>query len=349
MEPAPRSQPDGTLTPATQPSAGEASDTGPMTSLWKDGRFHNRSGPAPHGLPAVLRWMCTRSTGPWPAPMAAAPVAAPAHRPEDGAIHATLIGHATVLLQVAGLTILTDPVWSTRIGPTSWLGIKRVRPPAFALQDCPPIDVILVSHNHYDHLDRPSLAFLAKRDAPLILTGLKGAHVIPARDVVELDWWASHRLPRGVSITYVPAQHFSGRGLFDRNHSLWGGFVVETPAGTIYFAGDTGFGPHFAAIRRRFGPATLALLPIGAFAPRWFMARVHVDPQQAVAASRILEAQVSLAIHYGTFPLADDGMDAPLQELATTLATVPHGARGGDLRTPAWGESVTIRREVLPG
>jgi len=339
MDPVPV-MPAGEVQPATT--------LAPMTSRWEGGRFHNRSGPEPHGLPAVLRWMWTRTKGPWPATIVQSPVTPPLRRtgPDDGAIHAILIGHATVLLQVAGLTILTDPVWSKRIGPTSWLGIKRVRPAAFALQDCPPIDVILVSHNHYDHLDRPTLAFLARRDAPLILTGLKGSPTIPARGVVELDWWASHRLARGVTITYVPAQHFSGRGLFDRNKSLWGGFVLETPAGMIYFAGDTGFGPHFAAIRARFGPAALALLPIGAFAPRWFMARVHVDPQQAVAASQILEAQVALAIHYGTFPLADDGMAAPLQELASALATIPAGTRGADIRTPAWGEEVVIRQDV---
>jgi len=327
------------------PSWEPAAATPPMTSRWDGGRFHNRSGPEPHGLPAVLRWMWTRTKGPWPKTIAQPPVAPPPRRrdPDEGAIHATLIGHATVLVQVAGLTILTDPVWSQRIGPASWLGIKRVRPPAFALRDCPPIDVILVSHNHYDHLDRPTLAFLATRDAPLILTGLRGGHTIPASGVVELDWWSSYHLARGVTITYVPAQHFSGRGLFDRNTSLWGGFVLETPAGMIYFAGDTGFGPHFAAIRARFGPAALALLPIGAFAPRWFMARVHVDPQQAVAASLILEAQVSLAIHYGTFPLADDGMDAPVQELATALASIPAATRGGDIRTPAWGEDVVVR------
>ena len=141
MEPPPVSDHSVEQMPAAEvPSA--------MTSLWQGGRFHNRSGPDPHGLPAVLRWMWTRDRAPWPSLVAMAPVAAPAPARADGAIHATLIGHATVLLQVAGLTILTDPVWSTRIGPTSWLGVKRVRAPAFALSDCPKVDVILVSHNH---------------------------------------------------------------------------------------------------------------------------------------------------------------------------------------------------------
>ncbi len=308
-----------------------------------DGRhFHNGSGIGPHGFSAVLRWLLTRRRQPWPDAVAATIAAKPQDRVGDGAIRATVIGHATVLIQVAGLNILTDPVWSPRIGPVNWLGIKRIRPPAIAFDDLPRIDVVLVSHNHYDHLDRPTLAALAERDQVLVVTGRKAGHAVPGDLVRELDWWESRILGEGVQVTYVPAEHFSGRGPFDRNASLWGGFVLETPRGAIYFAGDTGMGPHFAAIRARFGPMTLSLLPIGAYAPRWFMGPVHLDPADAVAASVTLDSAISLALHFGTFRLADESYDAPLQELAAALAAWDSGKPGGDFRVPTFGEAVVI-------
>lgn len=312
-----------------------------------DGRkFRNASGPGSHGIGAALRWMLGRKPGPWPRQVAIPPAPKPLARVEDGSLRATLVGHATVLIQVAGWNIVTDPVWSRRIGPLPGLGVPRVTPPAFPLADLPKIDAVLLSHDHYDHLDRPTLARLARRDAPIVLTGRKAGRRVPGNRTLELDWWQSHELAPGLRATYVPAEHFSGRGLFDRNASLWGGFVLETPLGAVYFAGDTGDGPHFAQIRRRFGPVALALLPIGAYGPRWFMAPVHIDPEEAVRASLTLEAGVSLAIHYATFPLADDGYEAPLRDLAAALARA-HGAnRGLDFRAPAWGEPVVIRPEA---
>jgi L-ascorbate metabolism protein UlaG (beta-lactamase superfamily) len=156
--------------------------------------------------------------------------------------------------------------------------------------------------------------------------------------VVELDWWQSRPLGSGVHATYVPAEHFSGRGPFDRNRSLWGGFVLETPAGPIYYAGDTGDGPHFGSIRRQFGPMRLSLMPIGAYLPRWFMAPVHIDPAEAVAASLALDSATTLPIHFGAFPLADEGFATPLQALAAALAAAPEM----DFRTPAFGEPVVL-------
>jgi L-ascorbate metabolism protein UlaG (beta-lactamase superfamily) len=262
---------------------------------------------------------------------------------DDESIRVTLVGHATVLLQVAGLNILTDPVWSRRIGPASWLGVERVRPPAIAFDDLPPIDAVLLSHNHYDHLDRPTLAALTRRDTPLVVTGLKVGRSVPADRVAELGWWDSLMLGEHVRVTYVPAEHFSARSPFDRNRSLWGGFVLETPHGTIYFAGDTGDGSHFAAIRERFGPMTLSLLPIGAYEPRWFMAPVHIDPAEAVKASLILESEVSLAIHFGVFPLADEAIDAAPPALTQALAARPEADRGLDFRMPRLGWPVVVR------
>ncbi len=310
---------------------------------FRHGVFHNASGRPAHGLASALRWLLTRSRGPWPAQVDAAPVAAPAARVDDGSIRATVIGHATVLLQVEGLNILTDPVLSTRIGPTPWTGPKRVRAPAVPFEQIPPIDVVLLSHDHYDHLDRPTLRRLVERDNPQILTGLRVGATVPSSNVVELNWWDAHEICEGVSATYVPAEHFSGRGLFDRDKSLWGGFVLETPNGKVYFAGDTAMGVHFQAIRERFGAMTLSLIPIGAYAPRWFMALVHIDPDEALQASLTLESQTTLAIHFGTFNLADDAYEAPAQALARALSHLHGHPPGSDFRVLPFGEPASVR------
>jgi L-ascorbate metabolism protein UlaG (beta-lactamase superfamily) len=312
-----------------------------------DGRhFGNISGRSQHGASEALRWMFSRKRGPWPERVANTTVPRPVARVDDGSIRATLVGHATVLLQVAGLNILTDPVWSERIGPYSWLGVKRIRSAAIAFDDLPKIDVVLLSHNHYDHLDRPTLAKLARRDRPLVLTGLKVGKSVPSDHVVEMQWWDSHALGDRVTATYVPAEHFSGRGAFDRNASLWGGFVLETPMGPIYFAGDTGDGEHFATIKAHFGPMKLSLIPIGAYAPRWCMAPVHIDPAEALAASITLASEVSLAMHFGTFCLADDSYDEPPIALQHALAAVQGKPRGIDFRVPDFGEPTVIKPSV---
>jgi L-ascorbate metabolism protein UlaG (beta-lactamase superfamily) len=305
--------------------------------------FRNNSGRRPRGVAEGLRWLLTRPRSTWPGRVANDATPKPVAHVDDGSIRATLVGHATVLLQMAGLNILTDPVWSARIGPLSWIGIKRVRPPAIPFGDLPKIHAILLSHDHYDHLDRPTLKRLAGRDAPVIVTGRNVGRVVSSARIIELDWWQSHALTDRVRVTYVPAEHFSGRGLFDRNTSLWGGFVLETPAGQIYFAGDTGNGEHFIAIRERFGPMTLSLIPIGAYAPRWFMSPVHIDPAEAVAASLTLESQISLAIHFGTFCLADDAFEEPQHLLTRALATAHGSNRGLDFRLPTFGEPIEIR------
>jgi L-ascorbate metabolism protein UlaG (beta-lactamase superfamily) len=306
------------------------------------GRFRNLVHHAPHSSWLALRWFATRRPEPWPklvpGPIGPKPVA----RVGGKTIRATLIGHATVLLQVAGLNILTDPVWSARASPLSWIGPRRVRPPAIAFDDLPKIDVVLLSHSHYDHLDRSTLAALDRRDRPLVLTGLGVGAIVPAARVAEHDWWQSHDLGDGVVVTYVPAQHFSARTPFDRNKTLWGGFVLETTAGVIYFAGDTGDGPHIAAITERFGPMNLSLLPIGAYLPHWFMALVHISPAEAVAAAETLQSAVTLPIHFDTFRLADDAFGEAVKILRQALDARKTAGRPLDFRVPDFGDVIEI-------
>ena len=232
----------------------------------------------------------------------------------------TWIGHATTLVQSGGLNILTDPVVSERASPVAFLGPRRAQPPGIALADLPPIDVVVVSHNHYDHLDRASVAQLHARGAGrtlfLVPLGLKRWFAdLGITSVVELDWWEVHR-HRGVEFRLVPVQHWSARGLHDRNRTLWGGWVVHAPDLRWYFSGDTGYSRYFGDTRERTGPVDLALLAIGAYQPRWFMREQHMDPAEAVQAHRDLGAARSIGIHWGTFALTDESLDQPPRDLA---------------------------------
>lgn len=295
---------------------------GPRTDHFDGKRFTNMEPTTHVGARELLRWGMHRDPGSWER-RDETPGPAPDARVED--LRVTFVGHATTLVQVAGLNVLTDPLWAERSSPVSFAGPRRWRPPGIRFEDLPPIDLVLVSHDHYDHLCLPTLRRLAAEHAPRVLSGLGNAPLLASagvRDPIELDWWESVELREDVRATFVPAQHFSGRGLGDRDTTLWGGFVLETPRGSVYFAGDTGMGPHFAAIRERCGVPRLALLPIGAYRPAWFMRRVHVCPEEAVEAARILEAETSLGIHFGTFRLADDGMDEPVQDLERALESL---------------------------
>ena len=241
----------------------------------------------------------------------------------ESGIRATYISHSTVLLQVDGLNILTDPVYSDRASPVSFAGPRRVRAPGITLGELPPIDLILISHNHYDHLDTGTLQAILRQQPsqPVVITGLGNGALIKAlgfSDVRELDWDTGADIG-GVSIHFVECQHRSGRGLFDQMASLWGSFVLETSAGRIYFAGDSGYSPHFKEQGDKWGPFTLALLPIGAYEPRWFMADIHLNPEEAVKAHKELRSEQSLAIHYGIFQLTYEGIDAPLEDLRAAL------------------------------
>jgi len=279
-------------------------------------RFFNPSGPGPRGLASVIKWIVTRHREPSPDLIPVTP-SIPPKSVDSPSLLATFVNHSTVLVQQPGSNILTDPIWSARCSPFSSLGPRRHRLPGVEFDRLPPIHTVLVSHNHYDHLDLPTLRRLAARGGATFVAPLGVASFHESRGIApvhQLDWGDSIAVP-GATIHAIPAFHFSGRGPFDRDRTLWCGYVIESSFGMVYFAADTGFGPHFAWVRDRFGPPRLALLPIGAYEPRWFMSPVHMNPEEAVEAHRILGAVTSIAIHHGTFQLGDEAIDAPRHRL----------------------------------
>lgn len=307
-------------------------------------RFANPTGPALQPLSAAPR-LLLEPRARWPAYIDETPRRPPALDGASAVI--TFIGHSTVLIQTPSQNILTDPMYSRRAGPWNVFGPRRVRPPAIRLADLPPISVVLVSHNHYDHCDLPTLRALASRFDPMVVTPLGNAQLARAagiRRVEELDWWDTAASPP-FPITLTPAHHFSARGLFDRNRALWGGFMIELAGTRIYFAGDTAYAPFFHAIRQRFGPADVALLPIGAYEPRWFMRGAHMNPHEAVQAHKDLAARTSVGIHFGTFRLTTEGIDDPVQHLAA--ARISLDVESDRFRAPAPGES--LRLEAASG
>ena len=235
----------------------------------------------------------------------------------------TWVGHATFLLQIEGLNVLTDPVFSRRVSPLAFAGPERLAPLGLSLAELPPIDLVLISHNHYDHLDEAAVKVLARdhaRASFVVPLGLKAWFTARGiTSVVELDWWQASE--RGAAkITALPAQHFSGRGPFDRNVTLWCSLLLEIAGKKIYFAGDTGYSKDFADIGAAHPDIDLALLPIGAYEPNWFMKSVHVNPEEAVRIFQDLGARHAAAMHWGTFRLTLEPLDEPPQRLTQALA-----------------------------
>jgi L-ascorbate metabolism protein UlaG (beta-lactamase superfamily) len=312
----------------------------PAKSDHFDGRrFVNLTGAAGQPFSAVPRMLLTRRT-PWPASIDEPPRTPAAL---DGAAAAvTFIGHATFLIQTGAGNILTDPMYSQRAGPFNWIGPRRVRQPAVRFDDLPQIAVVLLSHNHYDHCDLRTLAMLAKRFDPLVVTPVGNGRVARSagvRRVEELDWWQDARTSP-LPVTLTPAHHFSARGPFDKNRALWGGFLIVAGQTRIYFAGDTAYAPFFRDVRQRLGPIDMSLLPIGAYEPRWFMRVVHMNPAEAVQAHLDLESPQSIAMHFGTFQLTAEGLDEPTRDLGIALHA--NGIPPSRFRALAFGDSFRL-------
>lgn len=298
---------------------------GPMTDHFDGKKFFNPGMPE-RNTGSLLKWLLNRDKGPWPEQPDAYVGDRPATCIEGDSVVLTFVNHSTFLIQTAGLNILTDPVWSKRVGPTSWLGIKRKRPPGLRFEELPPIDVVLLSHNHYDHLDLPTIRKLVKTHNPLFVTPLGVSHLpksVDGRTTRELDWNDTLTINDKLRLTCTQAQHFSNRGMGDRDQTLWCGYLLHTGFGITYFCGDSGYGPHFKHIAEQAeqsgGPIKLALLPIGSYRPEWFMAPVHVSPAGAVQAFVDLKARQAVGIHFGTFQQGDDGLFEPAEDLRKAL------------------------------
>jgi len=263
--------------------------------------------------------------------------------PLDGAAAMiTFVGHSTFLIQTAAGNVVTDPIYSQRAGPLNLVGPRRTRQPAVRFDDLPPIAVVLLSHNHYDHCDLPTLRRLARRFDPLVVTPLGNTRLVRStgiRRVEELDWWQpSATAPLPIALT--PARHFSARTPFDRNRSLWGGFTLLAGPRRLFFAGDTAYAPFFRDIPARLGAIDLALLPIGAYEPRWFMRAVHMNPAEAVQAHLDVGARASVATHFGTFQLTSEAIDEPPRALAEACRDA--GVPQSSFRVPEFGESIRV-------
>lgn len=266
----------------------------------------------------LLKWKLNGQAARWPVTVANG------HAPElpmelrTGQAAVTFVNHATFLIQLPGLNLLTDPVWSDRVSPVGWAGPKRIRPPGLVWDELPRIDAVLLSHNHYDHWDTPTLRRLHERFRPQFISGLGNAAFLEhlgIPDGEDLDWWQTSGKVSEARIVFCPARHWSNRGGGNRNTTLWGSFYIQQDHQKIYFGGDTGWHGHFQEIRQKLGSPSLALLPIGAYEPRWFMASMHMNPAEAVQAHLALGAERSMGMHYGTWQLTDEGLDDPVNDL----------------------------------
>lgn len=281
--------------------------------------------------------MRTRQRTAWPPRLPLVPYPPPPDRVPAGEVAVTFVGHSTFLMRTASLTIITDPVFTPHAGPFGRLGPPRVRPPAIPPADLPRVDLVLVSHNHYDHLQPSSLRLFENTAAYVAPLGV--GRDLPSINH-ELDWWQSVSLGPA-EVTCVPAQHFSARTPWDRDLTLWCGFVVRVDGVAIYFAGDSGYSPQFEAIGQRCPGIDLALLPIGAYEPRWFMSPVHMNPDEAVRAHLDVKARWSIGMHFGTFQLTDEAIDEPLRALER--ARTAHGVTPDAFRALDFGETAIFR------
>ena len=314
----------------------------PATDHFDGRRFFNPNGANGQPFWNVPRLLLAPRTR-WPVEVPVDPQRPPEAGSDDVVV--TFIGHSSFLIRVPGINILTDPVYSRRASPVSFAGPRRVRAPGVRFEDLPAISLVLLSHNHYDHCDRATLRLLERCFHPPVVTPLGNGRLLRSAGlnlIEELDWWESAS-GAPLPVTVTPAQHFSARSMFDRNRALWGGFLIDVGGYRILFAGDTGYGPHIREIASRLGPIDLALLPIGAYEPRWFMKDIHMNPVEAVGAHLDLGARQSIAMHFGTFQLTPEGIDAPVRELGKVLKE--RGVPAGQFRALEVGQSIRLSRD----
>jgi len=300
---------------------------GPISDHFDGERFFDSGGTPPRSRRDLFRWYRSRraTRAKWPRAAPSPYADRPPERVSGAAWRISYVGHASFLIQTAGCNILLDPVWSKRASPFRFIGPKRVNAPGIGFADLPPIDVALVSHGHYDHLDVATLSRLAAVHRPRIVTPLGNDAIMrshdPAIAAEAYDWEERIDLGSGIAATPVPTRHWTARNLSDRNMALWASFVIEGPGGRIYFVADSGYGDgrHFRNAAARHGPFRLAILPIGAYEPRWFMREMHMNPAESVQAFLDCGAELALGHHYGTFQLTDEAIDAPVVALAEAL------------------------------
>lgn len=311
---------------ALLPRRANAYYSGPISDHFNGEQFFNPGGKHPQSARRLWHLYTQETWAKWPARIDIArrdkpPTSVPANR-----ARIAFAGHASWLIQTGPKNLLVDPVWSDRASPISFAGPKRVAPPGIAFDDLPPIHAVLVTHNHYDHLDLGTLARIWQRDRPVIVTPLGNDAImrqtLPQARFVVLDWDHTTELAPGLVVHAEPTQHWSARGLRDRRHALWASFVIESAAGKIYAVGDSGLGDGgtFRRIGKRHPDIALALLPIGAYEPRWFMADQHMNPADAVEAFVLSGAKRALGHHWGTFQLTTEAHDQPPADLARALA-----------------------------
>lgn len=307
-----------------------------------DGKhFSNLNNVRTQPFSAVPRMFRERGA-PWPSALPVTPQVPPAIG--DAAAVVTFIGHASFLFQTPAGNFITDPIYSNAAGPWGRFGPRRSRLPGIRFEDLPHIATVLLSHNHYDHCDTPTLRAIARRFDPLVITPLGNGRLVRSlgfQRVEELDWWESTG-DAGLPITLTPAQHFSARTPFDRNRALWGGFMLHIGERRLYFAGDSGYGDFFRDVGERFGPIDLSLLPIGAYEPRWFMQPIHMNPDEAVRAHLDVRSVRSVGMHFGTFRMTIEAIDAPI--IALEQARRDHRVTPAAFTTLDFGASTVLER-----